>query len=82
MSYCASGHGKDAQGDGPAASTPKPAPADLTAWAKQNGGKYPSDKVTTILRGHTKLVAHGSGHARLGSGILEDKTGRRAAIRS
>lgn len=59
MSYCASCHGKDAKGDGPAASALKQAPADLTALAKQNGGKYPADKVTSILRGQTKLVSHG-----------------------
>ncbi len=59
MSYCASCHGKDAKGDGPAASALKQAPADLTMLAKQNGGKYPSDKVTSILRGQSRLVAHG-----------------------
>jgi mono/diheme cytochrome c family protein len=59
VSYCASCHGKDAKGDGPAASALKQAPADLTTLAKQHGGKYPSDKVTSILRGQTKLVAHG-----------------------
>jgi mono/diheme cytochrome c family protein len=59
QSYCASCHGKDAKGDGPAASALKQAPANLTTLAKQNGGKYPADKVTSILRGQTKLVAHG-----------------------
>ncbi len=59
MSYCASCHGKDAKGDGPAAGALKQAPADLTMLAKQNGGKYPADKVTSILRGQTMLVAHG-----------------------
>ncbi|MGB2606137.1 MAG: cytochrome c [Candidatus Sulfotelmatobacter sp.] len=59
MSYCASCHGKDAKGDGPAASALKQAPANLTTLATQNGGKYPADKVTSILRGQTKLVAHG-----------------------
>ena len=59
MSYCASCHGKDAKGDGPAASALKQTPADLTMLAKQNGGKYPSDKVMSILRGQTKLMAHG-----------------------
>ena len=58
-SYCTSCHGKDARGDGPAAGALKQAPADLTALAKQNGGKYPSDKVTSVLRGQTRLVAHG-----------------------
>ena len=59
MAYCASCHGKDAKGDGPAASALKQAPADLTMLAKQNGGKYPSDRVTSILRGQAQLMAHG-----------------------
>jgi mono/diheme cytochrome c family protein len=59
MSYCASCHGKDAKGDGPAAASLKSAPADLTGLAKRNGGKYPSDKVTSILRGQANLVPHG-----------------------
>lgn len=59
VSYCASCHGKDAKGDGPAANALKQLPADLTTLAKRNGGKYPTDKVTSILRGQTKLMAHG-----------------------
>ncbi len=59
MSYCASCHGKDAKGDGPAAGALKQAPADLTSLAKQNGGKYPTDKVTSVLRGQASLMAHG-----------------------
>jgi mono/diheme cytochrome c family protein len=59
VSYCASCHGKDAKGDGPAANALKQLPADLTTLAKRNGGKYPTDKVTSILRGQAKLMAHG-----------------------
>jgi mono/diheme cytochrome c family protein len=59
LSYCAACHGKDAKGDGPAASGLKVPPADLTVLAKLNGGKYPADKVTSILRGQTNLVPHG-----------------------
>lgn len=59
MSYCASCHGKDAKGDGPAAAALKQSPADLTTLAKRNGGKYPSDKVTHVLRGQANLSAHG-----------------------
>jgi len=60
MSYCASCHGKDAKGDGPAASALKTPPADLTALAKTNGGHYPDMKVTSVLRGEAKLAAHGT----------------------
>lgn len=59
VSYCASCHGKDAKGDGPAANALKQLPADLTTLAKRNGGKYPTDKVNAILRGQTSLMAHG-----------------------
>jgi mono/diheme cytochrome c family protein len=58
-SYCASCHGKDAKGNGPAANALKQLPADLTTLAKRNAGKYPTDKVTSILRGQTSLMAHG-----------------------
>jgi len=60
MSYCAPCHGKTAKGDGPAASALKIAPADLTVLAKENGGKYPTNKVTAILSGQTDLAAHGN----------------------
>jgi mono/diheme cytochrome c family protein len=59
LSYCASCHGKSAKGDGPAATSLKALPADLTGLAKRNGGKYPSDKVTSVLRGQANLVPHG-----------------------
>jgi len=59
MSYCASCHGKDAKGDGPAAAALKQPPANLTTLAKLNGGKYPTDKVTAVLRGEARLAAHG-----------------------
>lgn len=59
MSYCASCHGKDAKGDGPAANALKQLPADLTTLAKRSGGKYPSDRVASVLRGQANLMAHG-----------------------
>ena len=58
--YCASCHGEDAKGDGPAAAALRQPPADLTALAKTNGGKYPALKVTSVLRGQATLAAHGS----------------------
>ena len=58
-SYCASCHGKDGKGDGPAAAALKSAPPDLTTLAKRNWGKYPAERVASILRGKETLVAHG-----------------------
>jgi len=60
VAYCASCHGKDAKGDGPARNALKVPPADLTMLAKKNNGDYPSMKVTTVLTGQANLAAHGS----------------------
>ena len=59
VSYCASCHGKDATGNGPAAAALKSAPPDLTTLAKRNGGKYPALRVRSILLGKENLVPHG-----------------------
>ncbi|MGO9123564.1 MAG: c-type cytochrome [Terriglobales bacterium] len=58
--YCAACHGRDAKGNGPAAAALNTPPADLTTLAKRNAGKYPRDRVTSILRGQAKVVAHGT----------------------
>lgn len=59
-SYCAVCHGTDGKGGGPAASALKTPPADLTQLSKNNGGKFPALKVSSILRGTSDLPAHGS----------------------
>ena len=58
--YCAACHGTDGNGGGPAASALKVPPSNLTVLSKNNGGKFPSDKVTAILSGTADLPAHGS----------------------
>jgi len=58
--YCAVCHGKDAKGGGPAASALNVPPADLTALARKEGGKYPSAHVASVLRGQADLAPHGS----------------------
>jgi mono/diheme cytochrome c family protein len=59
LAYCAACHGKDAKGDGPAASALSVAPADFTGLTKKHG-KYPAMKVTTVLTGQANLTAHGN----------------------
>ena len=58
--YCASCHGTAGKGNGPAAAALKSAPADLTGLSKKNGGRFPSDRVTSILRGQATVTAHGN----------------------
>jgi mono/diheme cytochrome c family protein len=60
MHYCASCHGADARGDGPAASVLKTTPPDLTTLAKRHDGKFPYDYVSDVLRFGTRINAHGS----------------------
>ena len=57
--YCASCHGLEGQGNGPAASALKVAPTDLSQLAHQNGGKYPSLVVINSIKDGTGN-AHGS----------------------
>ena len=58
-SYCAPCHGKDAKGNGPAATALKNPPANLAELAKKNGGKFPADHVASVLRSGVS-GAHGS----------------------
>ncbi len=58
--YCAVCHGEDGKGNGPAASALKTAPADLTMLSMNNGGKYPSLKVSAAIRGDANISAHGT----------------------
>jgi mono/diheme cytochrome c family protein len=60
LAYCASCHGKDGQGDGPAASALKSMPADLTQLAAKNGGKFPENRVSQTIKGGPGTSSHGS----------------------
>jgi len=58
--HCASCHGIDARGDGPAAFVLKTTPPDLTTLAKRHGGKFPYEYVSDVLRFGTRMLSHGS----------------------
>lgn len=58
--YCASCHGENAKGGGPAASSLKTPPPDLTTLAKGNGGKFPYEYVGGVVRFGKPVSAHGS----------------------
>jgi len=59
-SYCAVCHGVDGKGNGPAASAMKTTPADLTALAQKDGGKYPASHVAAVIHGQAMTPSHGS----------------------
>ena len=58
--YCASCHGLDAKGNGPAAAALKTRPADLTVLAKKNGGVFPAPRVRKVIMGDDVIASHGS----------------------
>lgn len=60
QAYCATCHGTDAKGNGPAAASLKTGPPDLTRISRRNGGKFPSDRVQKIIAGDDGILAHGS----------------------
>jgi mono/diheme cytochrome c family protein len=57
--YCASCHGLDGKGNGPAAAALKKQPADLTLLAKQSGGNFPAMEVMGSIKDGSQ-TGHGS----------------------
>ena len=78
-SYCAPCHGKEAKGNGPAASVLKVPPANLTLLAKKNGGKFPADHVSSILKNGTS-PAHGSSDMPIWGPLFSYVSGQDNAI--
>ena len=58
--YCAPCHGRDGKGAGPAASSMKTMPTDLTQLARKHEGKYPADSVAAVLKFGSGPASHGS----------------------
>jgi mono/diheme cytochrome c family protein len=60
VNYCAPCHGVDGRGNGPVAAALKQQPADLALLSKNNGGKFPSIHVESILQFGTDNPSHGN----------------------
>ena len=58
--YCAPCHGVDGKGKGPAASSLKARPTNLTELQKDNQGKFPDTHIVAILQFGANVPAHGS----------------------
>jgi len=56
--HCASCHGANGHGDGPAAFSLRKPPADLTKFAHANGGVFPVDRLKRIIDGRG-VPSHG-----------------------
>lgn len=59
LAYCASCHGMDARGAGPAAPALKAKIPDLTLLAANNRGEFPTERVGRIILGEKVVASHG-----------------------
>lgn len=60
LSWCAPCHGRDANGNGPVASSLIVAPPDLTGLAGRAGGAFPPDEIKQRIDGRNNPSAHGT----------------------
>jgi mono/diheme cytochrome c family protein len=76
VSYCAPCHGVDGRGQGPVAAALKKQPADLALLSKNNGGKFPSTHVMTVLQFGAANPSHGTADMPVWGPVLSgmDKT--------
>jgi len=57
--HCATCHGTDGEGGGPAASAMKVTMPNLRTLAKRNGGVFPADAVAAYIDGRDQVASHG-----------------------
>lgn len=57
--YCASCHGLDGKGAGPAAEALRMRPTDLTTLSARHGGRFPARLLERLLGGDGSIAAHG-----------------------
>lgn len=60
VAHCAPCHGMSGRGNGPAASSLKKPPADLTRITERRGGEFPTGEISRFIDGRNELPAHGS----------------------
>ena len=60
LRYCASCHGGDGRGTGPAAAALRAPPPDLTQLAVRYGGSFPDDWIYQSIDGRALVGAHGT----------------------
>ena len=73
--YCASCHGADAKGHGPAAAALKTPPADLTLISKRHGGEFPTAWVVEFIDGERVVAPHGSREMPIWGRLFRAKDG-------
>jgi mono/diheme cytochrome c family protein len=79
---CASCHGEDGKGNGPAAAALKVPPANLTQISKKRGGTFPRSEVMHFIDGERPVPAHGPRHMPVwGEVFREERADSEARMR-
>lgn len=81
QAFCASCHGVDAKGSGPAARALMTTPPDLTLLSANNGGKFPRVRTLNAILGDRDLTAHGTREMPIWGDIFTETTGSPAMAR-
>lgn len=79
--YCATCHGVDGKGNGPAATALNQPPTDLTMLSRNNGGKFPDAHVYSVLQFGVETPAHGSKEMPIWGPALRSLTNGSSAAR-
>jgi len=78
--YCASCHGAQAKGDGPAAPALKQPVPDLTRLSANNAGKFPYAHVQESIRGEAMVASHGSREMPVWGPVFRQMSDRQSAL--
>jgi mono/diheme cytochrome c family protein len=70
VNYCAPCHGVDGKGNGPAATALKKQPSDLAVLSRNNGGKFPSTHIVSVLQFGIANPSHGSAEMPMWGPVL------------
>lgn len=80
MTYCASCHGEDGKGGGPAAAALKTPLSDLTRIPKDKDGKFPGIKIRNIIDGQLVVTGHGTREMPVWGRYFKEKSDRMMSV--
>ena len=69
--HCATCHGLNARGDGPAAGAFRIRPSNLTLLARRNGGVFPEKQIFAAIEGSAGVQAHGTREMPVWGNVFE-----------
>lgn len=70
VNYCAPCHGVDGRGQGPVAAALKKQPPNLALLSRNNGGKFPSTRVMSVLQFGAANPSHGTAEMPVWGSVL------------